>query len=110
MLRTTRQLDPRKVYHVQMRFFWHLMDLTREAREQLVKYGKAAMMILEWLQMKIRGEAYMPDLIRGLVLPEVELDRIAELLDRRPPRTPGEYIRPGVMKTVAQFSIIAKRS
>jgi len=110
MLRVTRQLNPRKVYHIQMRFFWHLMALTTRAREALMLNGPAAMMILEWLQLKLRGQAYVPDLIRDIVLSEVELERVGELLDRRPPRRPGEHIYPGVMRTAAQYTIIANRS
>ena len=104
-----KPLDPRKLYHVQMRFFWHLIDLTREALDNLKASGRAGMMILEWLQMRLRGEAYMPDIIRDAFIPDDVLDRIGELLDRRVPRYPGRYVFPGTMKTVGQYSIITRR-
>lgn len=104
-----KPLDPRKLYHVQMRFFWHLMDLTQEALENLRASGRAGLMILEWLQIKLRGIVYMPDLIRDVYIPVVDLDRIGEILDGRIPRSPGEYVYPQIMKTVAQFSIISRR-
>jgi len=47
------------------------MALTTRAREALMLNGPAAMMILEWLQLKLRGQAYVPDLIRDIVLSEV---------------------------------------
>lgn len=102
---TTRKLDPRKLYHIQMRFVWHLNSLTGEAMDNLRLSGQAGLIILDWLQMKLRRRTYTPKLIGGKLLDERDMVIVAENLDGRVKTKPNETYHPGLMKTVAQFSI-----
>lgn len=117
----TRDLDPRKQYHIEISLVWALNSLTNAARERLRASGEAGIRILEWLQQNIRGMAYIPSLqvariehlpegpvTRGLIKNE-DLRRIEDILDRRPGRELDRWFPNGIMKTAGQFGIIAHR-
>lgn len=117
----TRDLDPRKQYHIQVSLVHALNSLTNGARERLRSSGEAGIRILEWLQQNIRGMAFIPSLqvariehlpegpvTRGNIRNE-DLRRVEDILDRRPGRELDHWFPNGIMKTAGQFGIIAKR-
>lgn len=105
---STRPLDPRKQYHVEINLVHTLNNLTDNAIYRLRHSGEAGIRILEWLQQKLRGFAYIPELLGG-VIRQVDIRQIAEILDRRPGRDQDRFFPNGIMKTAGQFGIIAHR-
>lgn len=117
----TKDLDPRRQYHIQISLVHSLSALTPSARERLRNSGEAGVRILEWLQQNLRGEAYIPMLqsqkiihlpegpMTGGVIRNDDLSKIEEILDRRPGRDLDRFFPNGIMKTAGQFGIIARR-
>lgn len=124
----TSPLNPRSQWHTQVSFVHKLGTLSEGARERLRRSGEAGLRILEWLMLKWRGFAYVPELIskriehiddpyggtekipviRGTIKEE-DMVIIEDILDRHPSRRYAHFYPRGIMKTVAQYGIIARR-
>lgn len=105
----TKPLDPRKRYHVVVAFNTNLSALSPTVKMRMRKNGVATKKILCWMQSKLKGHAYCPELLRGGIFDIQDLEIVSDILEGRKPRGKYEYDRRGVMLTVGSFTIVTKR-